>query len=44
MRNPALYLRDILESINLIEEFVAGMDVEGFKKDVKTSDAVIKRF
>jgi len=44
MRSPSLYLRDILESINLIEEFVAGMDIEGFKRDIKTSDAVIKRF
>lgn len=39
-----LYLRDILESVTLIEEFVSGMDLEGFKRDVKTSDAVIKRF
>jgi uncharacterized protein with HEPN domain len=44
MRNPALYLKDILESIELIEQFVAGMEFEDFKKDVKTSDAVIKRF
>ncbi|MBF0319713.1 MAG: DUF86 domain-containing protein [Nitrospirae bacterium] len=44
MRNPPLYLRDILESIELIEQFVADMELEDFKKDVKTSDAVIKRF
>lgn len=44
MRSPALYLRDILESIGLIEEFVAGMDLDEFKRDIKTSDAVIKRF
>jgi len=44
MRDPALYLKDILESIELIEQFVAGMELEDFKKDIKTSDAVIKRF
>lgn len=44
MRSPALYLKDILESIELIEQFVAGMELEEFKKDIKTSDAVIKRF
>lgn len=44
MRVPALYLKDILECIELIEQFVAGMELEDFKKDIKTSDAVIKRF
>lgn len=44
MREPSLYLRDILESIGLIEQFVAGMELEDFKSDIKTSDAVIKRF
>lgn len=44
MRDPALYLKDILESMELIEQFVAGMELEDFKNDIKTSDAVIKRF
>ena len=44
MRIPALYIKDILESMGLIEQFVAGMELEDFKKDIKTSDAVIKRF
>lgn len=44
MRTPALYIKDILESMNLIDQFVAGMELEDFKKDIKTSDAVIKRF
>jgi uncharacterized protein with HEPN domain len=44
MRDRALYLKDILESIELIEQFVAGMELDDFKKDIKTSDAVIKRF
>ncbi|KWT84950.1 HepT-like ribonuclease domain-containing protein [Candidatus Magnetominusculus xianensis] len=44
MRNVALYLKDILESIEFIEQFTFGMGLEEFRKDVKTSDAVIKRF
>ena len=44
MRDPALYLKDILESIALIEQFIEGMEIEAFKMDIKTSDAVIKRF
>jgi uncharacterized protein with HEPN domain len=44
MRMPALSIKDILESMGLIEQFVEGMDLEDFKKDIKTSDAVIKRF
>jgi uncharacterized protein with HEPN domain len=44
MRTPALYIKDILESMSLIEQFVEGMELEDFKKDIKTSDAVIKRF
>jgi uncharacterized protein with HEPN domain len=44
MRGPALYLRDIIESMDLIELFVAGMTQDDFKGDIKTSDAVIKRF
>lgn len=44
MRSPALYLSDILESLNLIEQFVEGMELDDFKGDIKTSDAVIKRF
>ena len=44
MRRHTLYIKDILESIGLIEQFIEGMDLEDFKKDIKTSDAVIKRF
>lgn len=44
MRTPFLYLNDIMESLNLIEQFVEGMKLEDFKNDIKTSDAVIKRF
>ncbi|MBF0567196.1 MAG: DUF86 domain-containing protein [Nitrospirae bacterium] len=44
MRDLTLYLKDMLESIELIGQFVAGMGLEDFMKDIKTSDAVIKRF
>ncbi len=30
MRDPALYLKDILESIDLIEQFVSNMEFEDF--------------
>lgn len=38
MRNASLYLKDILESIEFIEQFVAGMGLEDFRIDVKTVD------
>ncbi|KJU87132.1 protein containing DUF86 [Candidatus Magnetobacterium bavaricum] len=44
MRDYTLYLKDIIESIGFIEQFVADMELEDFRKDIKTSDAVIKRF
>ena len=40
-RDYSLYLKDILESIKLIEEFIANSDLSDFKKDKKTSAAVI---
>jgi uncharacterized protein with HEPN domain len=35
---------DILESIELIEGYVVNMDLEDFKKDRKTIDAVVRNF
>lgn len=43
-RDITLYLRDILEAMKSIEEFVAGMDFEKFRLDDKTSSAVIRKF
>lgn len=37
-------MEDILESIELIESYVANMNFEEFKKDRKTIDAVIRNF
>lgn len=36
------YIRDILESINDIENFIRGMSFEEFKKDKKTINAVVR--
>lgn len=43
-RDVKIYLKDILEAINAIEKFVEGLDFEEFKKDDKTSSAVIRKF
>ncbi len=44
MRDSKLYLKDILDAMDSIEIFVEGMDFEKFKKDDKTSSAVIRKF
>jgi uncharacterized protein with HEPN domain len=43
-RNYTLYLKDILQCINSIEEFVNKMDFKDFIADDKTSSAVIRKF
>lgn len=42
-REPALSLRDILEGIDMIVEFVGGMDLEAFREDPKTVAAVERK-
>jgi len=42
-RNYGLYLKDILECIDRIEEFIAGMDFDQFVEDDKTTSAVIRK-
>jgi len=44
MRNYKLYLKDILKAMEAIEGFVEGMEFEDFKRDDKTSSAVIRKF
>ena len=44
MRHYRLYLRDILEAMEAIEEFIQGMDFEQFKQDDRTASAVIRKF
>jgi len=43
-RNWKLFLEDILESIELIENYVTNINFEDFKKDRKTVDAVVRNF
>ncbi len=43
MRNYALYLKDILGAIESIERFIAGMDLETFQIDDKTTSAVMRK-
>jgi uncharacterized protein with HEPN domain len=44
MRNYRLYLKDIFDAMEAIERFVEGMEFEDFKRDDKTSSAVIRKF
>jgi len=39
-----LFIEDILESIELIEDYIANMNFVDFKKDRKTVDAVVRNF
>jgi uncharacterized protein with HEPN domain len=42
-RSYKLYAKDILDSIEKIEEFIDGIDFDGFHEDDKTSSAVIRK-
>jgi hypothetical protein len=42
-RDPALSLRDILDGIDMIVQFVQGMDLEAFREDPKTIAAVERK-
>ena len=42
-RDYKLFIKDILDAIQKIEEFVAGMDFEEFKNDDKTVSAVVRK-
>lgn len=43
MRDYKLYLRDILAALDSIEEFVAGMELDAFQADDKTTSAVMRK-
>ena len=43
-RNYKIYLEDITEAMESIEEFVMGLDFEEFQEDDKTVSAVIRKF
>ncbi len=38
-KDPAQRFEDILQNVELIEEFTAGMDLTGFTHDAKTTNA-----
>jgi len=44
MRNYRIYLKDIFNALESIEKFIQDMNFEEFKKDDKTSSAVIRKF
>jgi uncharacterized protein with HEPN domain len=41
-RNISLYLKDILDNMNLAENFIGSMTYEEFIQDIKTSYAVLR--
>lgn len=41
-KNPSQRLRDIVENVDAIESFVAGLDYDEFAKDQKTMYAVVR--
>ncbi|MDP3982808.1 MAG: DUF86 domain-containing protein [bacterium] len=43
MRDPLVYIEDILESIKHIEDYVKGEELGNFLKDSKLQDSVIRR-
>lgn len=43
-RDPTLYLKDIVLSMERIQEYIIGLSFERFKSDYKTIDAVIRNF
>ncbi len=44
MRDYRLYLKDISEAIESIEQFVEDMNLEEFQADDKTASAVMRKF
>lgn len=43
-RDNKLFVKDIIEAMDFIENFVGNMDLEKLKNDEKTSSAVIRKF
>ena len=42
-KEPSLLLRDISEAIDMIEDFISGMDFDAFREDPKTAAAVERK-
>lgn len=43
-RDWRLFVEDMLESIDLIEKYIAELNLDGLKDDRKTIDAVVRNF
>ena len=43
-RDPRLYLDDIFDAIEKIENYVEGLSFEEFSEDSKTVDAIVRNF
>jgi uncharacterized protein with HEPN domain len=43
IRGTKLYLEDISEAVSMILEYASELDEEGFKRDIRTQDAVTRR-
>lgn len=43
-RDSQLFVKDIIDAMESIEEFVGAMTLDEFKEDEKTSSAVIRKF
>jgi len=43
-RDNLLFLEDIVIAMDRIQEYIAGLDFQRFKRDYKTVDAVIRNF
>ncbi|MFC1727380.1 DUF86 domain-containing protein [Patescibacteria group bacterium] len=42
-KDPKIFLKHVLESIEEIEGFIEGFSEEEFSRDIKTQDAVVRR-
>ena len=42
-RTPAVYFADILNSIELLEQYIRGVDQAGLRTDMKIRDAILHR-
>jgi uncharacterized protein with HEPN domain len=44
LRDPKLYIKDIIDAMETLEKFIEGMDFEEFRGDDKTTSAAIRKF
>ena len=44
MKSDSVYIQHIISSINNIQEYITGLNLETFLEDNKTQDAVVRQF